>query len=904
MNMLTDCLETYDDYNSLIKPTGYFDMTQFGNHMKSLNGPNISIFNTNSRSLVKNHSQYEILFESLKHSHDFEFDIISFDETWLNSELQKLTDFEGYTPIYKHKTRIKEGGGIAIFVKQNIKFHVRDDLSVPLEKQNMFDCLFIEIVTSEFPIIIGTVYRSPSSNSTRELSQFITEVAEKTNFDNKQIILLGDFNINLLNINSNSNTSDFLDSMMSVNLIPCVTMPTRVTANSATLIDHIYSTIDSDCLSSGTIVIDITDHYANFITVQTANTQNNTKQTHVTYRPFNHTNIQKFNEALQTADWSNVYLSEDSNQAYNTFIKIYTQHLDQNIPIKTVRYNKYKHKSHPWITKRLLKSLKTKELLHSKLKTYRNETVYQEKEAQYKKYRNLYNRLIRLSKIRYWHDRFENSKHSIKETWLNINNILNRTKTKHNFPDYFIENNIKITCREDIAKGFNKYFVNIGPELAKKINPDMNSVNPISIDLPNSFSFSPVTPVEIINITQNLKPKTSKGHDDISPKLVKENSSHIASPLAHIANLSFSTGIFPNDLKIAKIIPIYKNNDNTNFSNYRPISLLPTFSKIIERLAYNRLYKYLKQNNILTPSQYGFQKGLSTDLALLEFQNHVVTNLSNNKYCIGIFIDLSKAFDTLDHLILLNKLNQYGIRGIANNWFNSYLSNRYQYTEFMSVSSNLSKIECGVPQGSILGPLLFLLYLNDITMYCNNSTPILFADDTNLLFYDKDLNNLESKINSELKTLSSWFSHNKLSLNADKTKFILFDPHHPNTHPNISIIMNNKQLERVNHSKFLGVFVDHKLNWNFDINNRCNQISKNLAMITRLKNSIPTYIIKILYQTLIVPYLHYGIAAWGNVNMNSKAIKRLTILQKRAIRTICKAKYNSHTNPLFKQEKV
>jgi hypothetical protein len=577
--------------------------------------------------------------------------------------------------------------------------------------------------------------------------------------------------------------------------------------------------------------------------------------------------------------------------------------MDLAMPVKSVRFNKYKHKSQPWITRGLLKSLSTKDKLYKVFQNCNHPNVKILREQEYKQFRNLYNKLIRAAKENYWKNCFEQSVNDTKRTWKNINYLLNRTENKCNFPKYFLNHDSTLSNTNEIASSFNEYFVNVGPNLAATMpNADLNSVTLPRLNLPNSFALTPTSPIEITSIINKLKPKISKGIDGISPKLVKMNSIIIAEPLSHIANLSFQTGTFPRDMKIAKVTPIFKNKDNRYFKNYRPISLLPTFSKVIERLVYNRLYQYLKINEILTPAQYGFQKNLSTNLAILELQNRILESISNKKWCIGIFLDLSKAFDTLDHDILLHKLSHYGVRGKAFDWFRSYLSNRQQCTEFRSAISSTLDIVCGVPQGSILGPLLFLLYMNDVVQCSSLAKPVLFADDTNLIIDHLHLHELIARVNSELQIIAKWFITNKLSLNVEKTKFIIFrSKTRPlPTVPNLTI--NNQPIENVSEIKFLGVFIDEYLNWTFHIKSKTAIISKNLAVMNRVKNLIPESTRKTLYYALVHPHLSYGVVAWTNTN--SKDMRRVKILQKQAVRLIVQAKYNSHTSPIFKSQKI
>ena len=886
----------HDNQTEIINPSKYYEIDTIDAFLNSLPKKyGLSIFNNNARSLLNSIEQYKYLFQLLKQDHNFSFDIIAFEETWLDKNNENLAHIPQYTPIFKHRTPCR-GGGIAIFVKDDLRFSIRNDLNVPDHLLNLFDIVFIEVVVNSQVVIIAILYRSPSFNSIPQMQEFIEQTVGIINRERKQFILLGDFNINLLSYNKSRETTLFLDSLISLNLIPKITLPTRITQNSATIIDHVYSNMNN--ISAGTLITDITDHYSNIVTVNTNQEKLGTVPKYISYRPVNDSNLIKFRNALSNVDWSLVYNSEDPNEAYRIFLSIYKSVMDQTIPMKCAIFNKYRNKLNPWMTIGLMKSFRNKQKLYSKLNSCKCQVQYEVIKQRYIAYRNLYNILIRKSKKLYWSKKFTDAKNSVKQTWANINCLLNQSKDKSNFPDSFIQNNIEITNDRDIADSFNKYFVNVGPNLAKTIPACPNHELNLDGDYAHSFSITPTDPLEILNVIEKLKPKTSTGYDEISTKCVKETCLPIAEPLSHIMNLSFSQGKFPSDMKLAQIVPVFKSENKQYFNNYRPISLLPAFSKIAEKLMYNRLYKYLSIHNIISNSQYGFRKNISTDLAILELQNRVIENLSNGKTCIGVFLDLSKAFDTLDHNILLKKLAFYGVRGVAFEWFRSYLENRLQFTKYKSASSQRLEITCGIPQGSILGPLLFTLYINDLPKICNSCSPILFADDTNLLFSGRDLPTLINEINSQLNLLSQWFILNKLSLNVSKTKFILFTSQHNTPIPNRDLIINGEVIESVDSIKFLGVIIDKNFKWKEHISHKCNTIAKTLSVFTRIRHFIPTEILKVLYHSLITPHLTYGIVAWGM--MDTKESKRLSILQKRAIRLMANCKYNAHTGPLFK----
>jgi hypothetical protein len=355
-------------------------------------------------------------------------------------------------------------------------------------------------------------------------------------------------------------------------------------------------------------------------------------------------------------------------------------------------------------------------------------------------------------------------------------------------------------------------------------------------------------------------------------------------------------------MKLAKVIPIYKSKDKEILNNYRPISLLPTTSKILEKIVHKRLYNVLLSQSVFFSSQYGFRPRHSTIHAVNEFIDDTITSLENKQYTLSVFLDLSKAFDTIDHKILLRKLEWYGIRGVALEWFRSYLDTRKQYVQYKNSKSSTETIPCGVPQGSVLGPLLFIVYTNDLPNCLNYSKTILFADDTTLYLSSPDIKYLYRNVNIDLEFLAEWFRANKLSLNVSKTHLVVFKQSHMKIPNNLNINIDNQTIERKNVVKFLGIYIDSKLEWHEHIKYINNKLNSSLYAMRKVSHLLRTSHLLTLYYSLIYPYLDYGISLWGSTHISY--VNTLFIKQKKAVRIITGAKYNEHSNPLFKQLKL
>ena len=454
-----------------------------------------------------------------------------------------------------------------------------------------------------------------------------------------------------------------------------------------------------------------------------------------------------------------------------------------------------------------------------------------------------------------------------------------------------------IQGKEEICGKFNEFFANIGPKLATQIKPTSNKTYDTFLTkrVLVFFYFTLVTENDVLKHLSFLRTKNSAGIDGISVKLLKKLSPALINPLTLIINQSLVTGIFPNKLKNSQGVVTFKKDDPTIMDNYRPISLLTAISKLFEKVVFSQLYEYFHKKNSFYDSQYGFLKNHSTEYAAIELTDKVLKDIDEKNISLAIFMDLSKAFDTLDHDILIKKLAHYGINGTPLEWFTSYLTGRSQYVEIDDVSSNVLSLSTGVPQGSILGPLLFLIYMNDIPYCTKYFNCILYADDTTLSNTIQIPSMSPLNINDELAKVYDWLAVNKLSLNVKKTKYVIIHAINKKIEdvvPDLEI--NGTPLERIQSFNFLGLLSYENMSWKPHIDLLSNKLAQCAGVLNKLKRFLPIHILRTLYFSIVQSRIMYCILTWGF------DYYRIEKLQKRFVRIISSSKYNAHSEPLFK----
>ena len=662
----------------------------------SNNSP-FSVLHFNVRSLINKLDDLQQYLEELEHK----FSVIGISETWLNNDNESQIQLPGYSFVNNNRNT-KTGGGVGMFISSVISFHIRNDLN--LQRDGLLESFFIETcLRKNEKIIIGIIYRPPNNNF-NEFEADLKTILHKVDKENKMCILMGDFNIDLIKSESSDHVNRFLHQMYSSHFYPVINRPTRITANLATLIDNIFNNNIHFDSFRGILINDLSDHLPVFQIFPSISTPE-PKKIVLKKRAITKANMDKLRSEVQNINWEFLRTINDVDDAYSHFKETFMGLYNKCIPEKNLSNKERKIHKKPWITKGFIKSSKIKNKLYKKILNNGNEEL----KARYKYYRNHLNKLKNILKRRYYEQKFDTAKGDTKQTWKLVNEVINRKKRNTVSSAEFKKDNERISDEREVVNRFNEYFVNVGANLAKKITANTNSTfkSYLKGNYMESMLLTPVCEQEIKKELENLDPSKSCGHDNIMPKVVKQLATELSEPLSHIINLTFSTGKLPVDFKTSIVIPVYKSGDSCEFNNYRPISLLPCFSKILEKMMYKRLLNYLNKICLLSEHQFGFRKNNSTNFALIDLINKITTAIDNKEFAIGVFLDLSKAFDTADHSLLLQKLEFYGIRVIALEWFKSYITKRYQCVRYKNKISAKKEMTCGVPQGSVLGPLLF-----------------------------------------------------------------------------------------------------------------------------------------------------------------------------------------------------
>lgn len=864
----------------------------------SFNPDSFTIFHCNLQGISQplKVEEFKIFLETIT----FKPNLIGISEHWLTqSNKFILNKISGYKLVSLFSRSQLIRGGVSVLARSEIPV-------VPLEevcefsREGLFECCGVLLQFYQ-PVVYIVLYRPPKNdkitldNFFSDLDKLLFKIVNK--YKKAQIVLSGDFNINLLE--DSSVKTYFLNVLKSFSLKPCISEPTRISKTSRTCIDNFlvnFEPEDTQLVETG-----LSDHLGQIIKFNAAVYRQKLKKSNlVSRRCFSEDNITNFISNLNSVKWSDVAQVDLRPGNINTLFKSFMENIRlqfmTSFPVKSFKLGSSCFEKN-WMTRGLRISSIRKRELHVLSKITCNTKFH----CYVKMYKKIFKKCVKMAKTNFNSSRIESSSNTIKTVWDVVKEETGKPTPNSSIGNINF-NDVEIADKRQIANILNYHFVSVSSD--KNISPDF--LKAISM-IPQTFtpdnkldSFDNVTDLEILKILKSLKPKKSTGWDEIPPFLLKASAHSLYKPLTKLVNFSLQEGVFPDLLKFSIVKPLRKNPKSTSIDNFRPISLLTSISKIFERVVFNILYRYLESNGILTSCQYGFRKGRSTIDAIFKFLNVVSKGVDGSEYTVGAFCDLSKAFDCVDHEILLGKLWCYGVRGSVLNWIASYLYNRQQKVVVDSDGeSGYLPVSAGVPQGSILGPLLFLVYINDLPLAAFSDSVVLYADDTSLVVSHKNKSSMLNCLNDSLQRLSSWFNVNGLQLNADKSQFINFSINNRNCLQYDSSYLSH-DLNVVSSCKFLGLIIDSCLTWRQHIDQLLPKLSQAFFALLTLSHTVDNKILKQVYFAYVQSLLSYGVIFWGNSLESDRVFK----MQKRIIRLIARAGARDSCRPLFQRLQI
>lgn len=824
--------------------------SEFLNVCGSQNPQSFSVFHLNARSAVAKTADLELLFTQL----GFDFDTVMLTETWY-TEHNNVFKLPLYDSHFINRTNSR-GGGVLLMVKKHFQSEVLHEFSFVHPD---YEVLSLVIERK----VVAVIYRPPSGNLKSFFSflDFFLSFISENKYD---VILGGDFNINFLV--DNPTKIEFENLLNSFAVQNVISNPTRVTLQSESLIDLFITNTHMPVLNAGVINTDISDHRATFMCIPKSKFPNR-KVTTKLFRDISTKKLNTFKEEVNSHDWSDVLNETAAERAYALFLTAFLRIYNKCFPYKHAEKRKNIRK--PWITPELLKKIRKKDKLYKKFEKTRDPDIFKA----FKVFRNKLTTEIRRARDQYFCDKFSSMNKS-DELWRKLNALLGRSSGSS--PITTIQNGGKELTGIDLANAFNSHFTDITSNFV-----DSNTLNTRN---EKSMFLTPISESEVISVFMGLNNSKSADADDIVIKPVKYVIEDIAGCLTQIYNLCLSQGLFPKQMQLAKVSVLHKKGSKNEFTNFRPVSILPVFSKGFEKMILSRITNFSEQCNILHDAQYGFRKHRSTEMALLEQKEFVLESLENKEVALGVYVDFTKAFDYLNHSILLKKLEMYGFRGTVLSLLTSYLNDRNQYVYLNGYSSHVLPISAGVPQGSILGPFLFNLYLNDIISIDPTVKFVIYADDVTLLFTAASADEVITRANKTLEKLDIWAQLNKLKINVSKTKAVLYRAKNKIISIDRDIKLNNSKIEIVNTFKILGVYFTENMTWDNHVSHVISKLSCIVGVTYANRYTLPPKVKLLLYNALFHSHINYCQLVWGNTTKGN--LQKILTLQKKMLRNI------------------